>query len=140
LLACANLANLLLARGERRRHELAARAALGGTRTRLVRELVTESALIAIVGSATGTLLAWATLRILRVADVSGLPRATDLSMDGRVLAFALGVTGACVLLFGIFPALRATSGDLRPALGPGTRVQGQSRHGRRFGAVLIAA
>jgi putative ABC transport system permease protein len=139
MLACANLANLLLARGARRRQELAARAALGGTRSRLVRELVTESALLAAVGACMGFLLAHAALQLLRVSEVSGLPRATDLSLDIRVILFAIAVSAGCVLLFGVLPALRATAGDLRPDLGPGSRVRGQSLGGRRFGSVLIA-
>ncbi|HEX6308707.1 MAG TPA: ABC transporter permease [Longimicrobiales bacterium] len=140
LLASANLANLLLARGERRREELAARAALGGTRTRIVRELVTESALLAGTGAALGVLLARAVLQLLRVAETSGLPRTADLSPDVRVLLFAIGVTCGSLLLFGLLPALRATAGDLRPALGPAGRVRGQSRAGRRFGSLLIGA
>ena len=138
LLACANLANLLLARGVRRRQELAARAALGAARLRIVRGLVTESALLACAGAALGILLAQIVLQLLRVSEVSALPRAADLSMDTRVLLFAAATTGVCVLLFGVLPALRATSGDLRPALGPGARVSGPSRGGRRFGSLLI--
>lgn len=140
LLTCANLANLMLARGSRRRQELASRAALGGTRARLVRELVTESALLAVVGAGIGMLLARTALQLLRVSEVSGLPRATDLSIDFRVVLFAVAVTAGCVVLFGVIPALRATAGDLRPALGPGSRVHGPSRSGRRFGSLLIGA
>lgn len=140
LLASANLANLLLARGERRREELAARAALGGTRTRIVRELVTESGLLAGAGAVLGVLLARTVLQLLRVTESSGLPRTADLSPDARVLLFAIGVTCGSLLLFGLLPALRATAGDLRPALGPGSRVRGQSRAGRRVGSLLIGA
>jgi putative ABC transport system permease protein len=138
LLACANLANLLLARGARRRQELAARAALGASRARLVRELVTESVLLAALGATLGLALAGALLQLLRVSEVSGLPRAADLGLDIRVVVFACVATTMCVLLFGVLPALFATAGDLRPSLGPGSRVRGQSRSGRRFGSMLI--
>jgi predicted permease len=139
LLACANLANLLLARGERRRAELAARAALGGTRGRLVRELLTESAVLAVVGAAGGLLLARAILGVLRVAEASGLPRATSLQLDGRVLAFTVVLTAAALMVFALVPALRVTGGDLRPDLGSGMRTHGGSAATRRVGAALIA-
>ena len=138
LLACANVANLLLARSERRSHELAARAALGATRLRLVRTLITESALLAIAGAAAGVLLARGALELLRIADIAGLPRAPDFGIDVRVLAFAIAATALCVLLFGVLPAVRATSGALNPVLGPGDRMRGQSRGSRRIGALLI--
>jgi predicted permease len=140
LLACANLANLLLARGERRRSELAARAALGGTRGRLVRELVTESAVLALAGAAGGVLLARVILDVLRVADSSGLPRIAQLSIDVRVVAFAALVAGGALVLFALLPALRVTAGDLRPDLGAGRRTAGVTRGGRRLGSALIAA
>jgi predicted permease len=138
LLACANLANLLLARGARRRQELAARAALGAPRSRIVRELITESALLAALGMTLGLVLAQVLLQLLRVSAVSGLPRAADLGLDIRVIAFAGTATTICVLLFGVLPALYATAGDLRPSLGPGSRVRGQTRSGRRYGSLLI--
>jgi putative ABC transport system permease protein len=137
-LACANLANLLLARGDRRRAELAARAALGGTRSRLIRELLTESAVLAVTGAAAGMLLARVLLDALRVADVSGLPRSADLGFDLRVTAFTTLAAIASVLLFGVLPALRATRHALRPELAQSGRVRGPSRGSRRFGAALI--
>lgn len=140
LLACANLANLLLARGDRRRQELAARAALGGTRARLVRELLTEGAVLAALGAAAGLVLADVLLQLLRVADASGLPRAAELAMDGRVVGFAVAVAALAVLAFALLPALRATRGDLRPDVAAAGRPQGRTRGSRRIGAVLIAA
>jgi predicted permease len=140
LLACANLANLLLARGERRRAELAARAALGGTRGRLVRELMTEAAVLSGAGAAGGLLFAQVILRALRVVDASRLPRIAQLAVDGRVLAFAIAVAAAAIVVFALLPALRATGGDLRAELGSGRRTAGASRRGRRIGAALIAA
>jgi putative ABC transport system permease protein len=140
LLACANLANLMLARGERRRAELAARAALGGTRARLVRELLTESALLATIGAVGGVLLATLILQTLRIAETAGLPRSSEsFVIDVRVLLFTAAATGLAVLLFALLPALRATSGDLRPALGNGRRSAGVTVMGRRLGSALIA-
>jgi putative ABC transport system permease protein len=140
LLACANLANLLLARGERRRSEFAARAALGGTRTRLVRALLTEGALLALAGALGGLLVARLVLDGISVASSSGLPRISQLALDWRVAAFAVTAASTCVLLFALLPAFRVTRGDLRPALGPARRSVTASRASRRLGASLIGA
>lgn len=137
LLACANLANLLLARGERRRQELAMRAAIGGSRGRLLRELLTESVVLALLGGLLGVGVARLILMLLQVSDASGLPRAGALALDPVVLGFALAVSLGSVVAFGVVPAVRAT-GDLRPELGSGGRAQGRTRAGRRIGAALI--
>lgn len=139
LLACANLANLLMARGERRRQELAVRAALGAQRSRLVREQLAEGAMLAVAGGVIGTGLAAAILGALRVSERSGLPRSGHAGMDGRVLAFALVISLLSIVGFALIPALRATRGDLRPDLGSGRRQAGGTRAGRQVGAVLIA-
>ncbi|HEX7117433.1 MAG TPA: ADOP family duplicated permease [Longimicrobiales bacterium] len=139
LLACANLANLLLARGDGRRRELALRTALGARRGRLLRELLTESVLLSLGGGAAGVALAWVMLGVLEVGAASGLPRAGGLEIDGVVLAFALAASLASVLAFGLLPALRASGGDLRGELGSGGRAAGGTRAGRRLGATLIA-
>jgi len=140
VLACANLANLLLARGERRRQEYAVRTALGAGRPRLVRDQLVESGLLACAGGAVGVVIAQVILAAVNVSDTSGLPRAAALALDGRVLAFAVAVSALCVVGFGMLPAVRATAGDLREALGQGARSPGRSRSGRRLGAALIAA
>ncbi|MEP7381281.1 MAG: ABC transporter permease [Gemmatimonadota bacterium] len=140
LLACANLANLLMARGERRRQELAVRTALGAQRTRLIREQLAEGVLLALTGGAMGTALAAVILSVLRVSERSGLPRSGNAAMDGRVLAFALAISLLSIVGFALIPALRATRGDLRPDLGSGRRQVGSTRGARRVGAVLIAA
>jgi predicted permease len=140
LLACANLANLLLARGEKRRQELAVRAALGASRERLIRVQLFESGLLAVLGGAAGVGVAQVLLAAVNVGGASRLPRSTDLGLDLRVLAFALAVSAVCVLGFGLFPALRATGGDLRAHLGSGARSPGRTRAGRRLGFALIAA
>jgi putative ABC transport system permease protein len=139
-LACANLANLLLARGEKRRQELAVRSALGAGRRRLVRDQLAESAVLALLGGAAGIAVARLVLLLLNVGANSGLPRAAALTLDGRVLGFALAVSAVCVVGFGLLPALRTTAGDLRPQLGSGARSPGRTRSGRRLGFALISA
>ncbi len=138
LLLCANLANLLLARGERRRRELAVRSALGAGRGHLVRDQLLESALLSLGGCVAGVGLARLLLAGLRVSRISGLPRSGSLPLDASVLAFALAVAVACALGFGLLPALRATAGDLRGRLGEGSRTEG-TRSGRRLGRGLVA-
>jgi predicted permease len=140
LLACANLANLLLARGERRRQEFAVRAALGAGRGRLIRDQLVASAVLALLGAAAGVAVAQVVLALVNVGDASGLPRSAAVALDARVLAFAVAVSALCVVGFGLLPALRATAGDLRMQLGSGARSSGRTRSGRRLGFALIAA
>jgi predicted permease len=137
LLACANLASLLLARGLARRHELALRAALGAGRDRLARQLMTESLLLAVVGGAVGVLLAAGAAPLLsRLVPVS-LPLGEPSRLDGRMLAFAALLTGLSGVGFGLLPALRAgAGGGLR--LRPGTRGTPGGRERAR--SVLIVA
>ena len=110
LVICANLASLLLARGEGRRRELAVHFALGAGRGRLVAQLLTESALLALAGGALGVTAAMAFLDGLLSFYPGTLPRAEAIALDWRALAFAAAVTGLTVLLFGLLPALRASS------------------------------
>jgi len=119
LIACANVANLLLVRGSSRRKEIAVRIALGASRGRLIRQLLTESVLLATVGGALGVLFAvWIKNGLLLVSEWGGREMsALDPQIDLRVLAFTLGLSFLTGLVFGMLPALRATDLDLTPAL-----------------------
>jgi putative ABC transport system permease protein len=130
LIACANVANLLLARGVGRYRELALRAALGAGRTRIIRQLLTESALLALAGGTVG--LIFALLAVESVGELApvSLPRLTGVSIDSRVLGFAALITAVTVLLFGLLPAWRSSPAALGHALSAQTRgtVAGSSR------------
>jgi putative ABC transport system permease protein len=111
VIACANLANLLLMRAESRHKELAVRAALGAGRGRLIRQFLSESVVLSLVGAAAGVVLARVGLRVLVMAGSAGLPRTESIAIDGRVLAFTLVLALVCGLLFGMAPMMH-----LRPA------------------------
>jgi predicted permease len=117
LIACANVAHLLLARSTTRQHEMALRSALGARRLRLVRQLAAESALLASGGAVAGLALASIGLSVLRVINPANLPRLDAIRIDGTVLAFTVGVTALTAILFGLAPALRTASADLNRAL-----------------------
>jgi putative ABC transport system permease protein len=111
LLACANVANLLVARGAARQHELAIRSAVGGSRWRLVRQLLVESSLLAGVGGVLGLALAFIFLRVLIAYAPADLPRLDQVTLSRTSLLFAFGATTLCGLVFGAFPALQTSSG-----------------------------
>ena len=140
LIACANVANLLLARASVRRREIAVRLALGASRGRLIRQLLTESLLLALLGGVAGLLATQWTVRLLPqffpANDASGL----DLSVDWRVLLFTLGVSLLTGLLFGLAPALQATRLNLLPALKAESAGYGQRRRRIALRDVLVIA
>jgi predicted permease len=144
LLACANVANLLLARSAGRQRELSVRVALGAGRARLVRQLLTESVLLSALGAGVGLLLArWGDQILLRMVSGTSTPVPLDVRLDWSVMAFTIGVTLVTGVLFGLMPALRATRVDLNSVLRGGARnISGADRSSGRLpiGKVLVGA
>jgi putative ABC transport system permease protein len=122
LIACANVANLLLARSEARQKELAIRVVLGAGRGRIVRQLLTESMVLSAIGGAAGIALAYALTRLLVALDPLKIPRVQDIAIDGRVLAFTAVISAATGILFGSVPAIQSSRADLQPVLKEGGR------------------
>ncbi len=129
LIACVNVANLLLARSTARTQELAIRSALGATRGRMVRQLLTESLLLALAGGGLGMLLAtWGLQGALKVLP-EALPRAEEVHIDGHVLLVMLAASGLAGILFGLAPALKNSQRDLQETLREGGRGSSGARH-----------
>jgi predicted permease len=137
LIACANVANLLLVRSAGRGRELSIRRALGGGRARVVRQLLTESAILALAGGALGVALAWVALPVLGRALPPELPRLEALTLNVPALAFSLATAMAAALLFGILPALRGSRADVMDALRGRSGVSGSSAR-VRSGLVVV--
>jgi putative ABC transport system permease protein len=140
LIACGNVVNLLLARGTGRQRELSIRAAMGATRGRVVRQLLFESCLIAVLAAAIGVAISFAAVRLLVALGPDSVPRLDELSIDGTVLTFALGVALTTMIAFGIAPAIHAARQDPQDSLRSESRGSTSGTGSRRIRAALTVA
>jgi predicted permease len=138
LIACANVANLLLVRSESRSRELAVRAALGADRARLIRQLLTESGVLAVLAAILGVGLAAGLIAFLRTVKLGGVPRAESIAIDVPVLLFSIAITVVTLFVFSFVPALRAARPKLTDALRDGSQQTTTSGRRLRLRSALV--
>lgn len=138
--ACANVAHMLMARAATRQREMAVRIAIGASRLKLMRQLLTESLLLSVAGGALGLVIAQKGMRTLLALGGSAIPRSDEVTLDGRVLLVTLLMSLATGILFGLAPAFSAMRTDLIPSLKDGGRAQTSSRSQGRFRYVLVGS
>src|SRR5262249_45104714 len=140
LIACANVAHMLLARAAARQKEVAVRTTLGAGRLRMVRQLLTESLLLAGIGGGAGLLLALSGARVLASLAPDRLPRIEGIAVDGRVLTFLVVVSIATGIAFGLAPALQVSSVELAESLKGTSRGSSESLRGSRLRGLLLTS
>ena len=139
LVACANVANLFLARGEGRRREMSVRRALGAAGGRITRQLLTEGLLLATVGGVLGVMLAWWGVDVLLALDRGGVPRVEEIGLDLQVLAFAAGLVVLTTVAFALAPAIQSAAADATAAVRNGGRAfTGSERMLARRGLTIV--
>jgi predicted permease len=140
LIACVNVANLTLARASTRQREIAVRAALGASRARIIRQLLAESTLLALIGGACGIVLAYGMLPVLLEFAPVAMPRMDEVRIDGATLVFSCVITMLTGIGFGLMPALQGSKVDLTTSIKDGGRSVGSSRRGVRLRHALVVA
>jgi putative ABC transport system permease protein len=140
LIAVVNVANLMLARATVRRREMALRLSLGARRGRIVRQLLTETVLLSLIGGTAGLVLAWGGIELIRAWNPGNLPLVDLVRLDGGALGFMVFVSMLAGVLFGLAPALESARADLSSTIKQGGRTGGASRQGARARAALVVA